>query len=76
MHRLRMAQECGKINEGKSVHRLDHKPRLLAGTPALVEFNKRREEEGLFRKMSFKIVHGLTLSVYFLFSQLYLKLPI
>ena len=40
MHRLRMTQECGKVNERKSVHWLDHKPRLLVGPQALVEFNK------------------------------------
>lgn len=69
MHRLRMAQECGEVNKCKSVHRLDHKPRILAGTPALVELNEGREEEGLLGKVSFKIVHDLchfgTLDVFF-----------
>ena len=62
MHRLGVAQECREIDESMSVHRLDHKPRPLAGAPALVEFNKSREEEGLFSKVSvlFKIVHDVT----------------
>ena len=50
-----------------SVHRLDHEPRPLAGAPALVEFNKSREEESFFSKMSLKTVHDVTLSVSFCF---------
>ena len=67
MHCPRMAQECREIDVSKSVHGLDHKSRPLAGTPAFVELNKRREEEGLFGKLSFKIVHDVTgyLNVFF-----------
>ena len=44
--------------------------------PAFVKFNKSREKESLFRKMSFKTVHSVTRKCLFLISQLYLKLPV